>query len=64
MNSDLDQTNSNANFKVCTSCGQRKGLPEFHHFGKDKKRVGKWCELCLQRQKRRRVTKHVLQDFP
>jgi hypothetical protein len=59
MKSDLDQTNSNEDLKVCTSCGQRKSLHEFHHFGKDRKRVGKWCELCLQRQKRRRVTKPV-----
>lgn len=45
------QANVISDFKVCTSCGQRKGLHEFHRFGKDGKRVGKWCEECFQRRK-------------
>jgi hypothetical protein len=55
MKTDSAQVGPNADFKVCTSCGQRKDIHEFHRFGKDGNRIGKWCEPCLQRQKRRRA---------
>jgi hypothetical protein len=37
--------------KVCTSCGQAKPLDQFHRFGKDLIRVGKWCEECFKKKK-------------
>jgi hypothetical protein len=59
MKANLDQASTRTDSKVCTSCGQQKDLHEFHRFGKDGKRVGKWCEACLQRQKRRRAAKQA-----
>ena len=35
--------------KVCTSCRIEKPISEFHHFGKNDSRVGKWCEACYQK---------------
>jgi hypothetical protein len=35
--------------RVCTKCRQAKAPSEFHHFGKDRSRIGKWCEDCYQR---------------
>ena len=36
--------------KVCTSCGREKPSSEFHRFGKDSSRIGKWCEECYTRK--------------
>ena len=36
--------------KVCTSCGKQKAVSDFHRFGKDESRVGKWCEECYTRK--------------
>lgn len=40
-----------AEMKVCTCCKQSKNLAEFHRFGKDLSRVGKWCEECYLKKK-------------
>jgi hypothetical protein len=37
--------------KVCTSCSQQKPVSDFHHFGKDGSRVGKWCKPCYEKNK-------------
>ena len=36
--------------KVCTSCGKQKPVSDFHRFGKDGSRIGKWCEECYTRK--------------
>jgi len=36
--------------KVCNSCGKEKPVAEFHRFGKDGSRIGKWCEECYTKQ--------------
>lgn len=36
--------------KVCGSCGKEKSVTEFHRFGKDGARIGKWCEACYTRR--------------
>ena len=36
--------------KVCTSCGKEKSVSDFHRFGKDGSRVGKWCEDCYTKK--------------
>ena len=36
--------------KVCTSCRMEKPVSEFHHFGKNLSRVGKWCEACYEKK--------------
>ena len=37
-------------FKICTSCGKEKSVADFHKFGKDGSRVGKWCEDCYAKK--------------
>jgi hypothetical protein len=36
--------------KVCTSCNVEKPVSEFHRFGKDDSRIGKWCEACYTKK--------------
>lgn len=36
--------------KVCTSCNVEKPISEFHHYGKDDSRIGKWCETCYTKK--------------
>ena len=36
--------------KVCTSCNVEKPVSEFHRYGKDDSRVGKWCEDCYTKK--------------
>lgn len=50
----MDKSNTAIETKVCTSCGETKRTGEFHHFGAEKERVGKWCESCFQRTNGRR----------
>ena len=38
--------------KVCTSCRAEKPLTQFHRFGANGERVGKWCEECYKKNKR------------
>jgi len=35
--------------KICTRCRLPKPIETFHHFGKNRTRVGKWCEDCFQK---------------
>lgn len=37
--------------KICTCCGQAKLITEFHRFGKDGSRIGKWCKPCYAKNK-------------
>lgn len=37
--------------KICTSCKIEKPESDFHRFGKDGSRVGKWCEACYTKNK-------------
>ena len=39
--------------RVCTSCKVAKPESEFHRFGKDQSRIGKWCESCYVRNKKK-----------
>lgn len=39
--------------RVCSSCRETKPLAEFHKFGPNRERVGKWCEDCYQKNKAR-----------
>jgi hypothetical protein len=41
---------ANADPRFCASCKRRLPIDQFHHFGKDGARIGKWCEECYQRQ--------------
>ena len=36
--------------KVCTSCGKEKPVSDFHRFGKEGSRIGKWCEACYTKK--------------
>ena len=36
--------------KVCTSCRKDKPVSDFHRFGKDGSRLGKWCEDCYTKK--------------
>jgi hypothetical protein len=38
------------NTRVCTSCKKEKPLSEFHRFGKDGSRIGKWCDECYAKR--------------
>ena len=38
--------------KICTSCRAEKPVAEFHRFGPNGERVGKWCEECYKKNKR------------
>lgn len=35
--------------KSCTKCRKAKASSQFHRFGKDRSRIGKWCEECYQK---------------
>ncbi len=39
--------------KVCSSCKVDKPESEFYRFGKDGSRVGKWCEICYSKNKKK-----------
>lgn len=39
--------------KMCSSCKTEKPESEFHHFGKDGARVGKWCRDCYSKNKKK-----------
>jgi len=39
--------------KQCTYCKLEKPESEFHHFGKDGARIGKWCTVCYQKNKKK-----------
>ena len=41
---------ANMETKVCTSCNLQKPIADFHRFGKDGARIGKWCEECYTRK--------------
>ena len=36
--------------KVCTSCKVEKPVSDFHRFGRDGSRIGKWCEACYTKK--------------
>jgi hypothetical protein len=44
--------------KVCTKCRVAKSPTEFHHFGMDGSRIGKWCEACYQKHGNRKAERH------
>jgi hypothetical protein len=39
--------------KMCTSCKTEKPESEFHRFGKDGARIGKWCKDCYTKNKKK-----------
>lgn len=48
--------------KTCTYCGKRKPIAEFHQFGKNPVRIGKWCEPCYQQLNGYRIVQRRQND--
>ena len=43
--------------RICTSCKVQKPLADFHRFGRDGSRIGRWCEACYQKRAERQTIK-------
>ena len=41
--------------KKCTHCREDKPLTDFHVFGRNRERIGRWCAVCYDKNAKQRA---------